>query len=609
MIRTGLRWKIVVFTALPLALLAAASLWSINRSISRQMDVSIRADLVRAAAVFEQMLAARGEELVVAGSTIVRDPKFFSVLTLPGGAGSEEARNTVAGVAQDFNTVTRQDLFEVLDDQGRLIATADPRDVPPPLPGRMLVQARAGQQLSGLIVRGGRAYQVSLSPAYVGGRVAGWLLLGARVGQPLAERLRDLTRSEVTFISQGRSGGSTLSEHGDLAALLGSLSGHRPPSAGSTGSPEVFEVRGGNQRYLTLSRPMPGAEAAAEQVFVLQRSFDSETAFLRIMQRRLVQFGFLALFGSLLTGFLIARSITRPIQQLVKAAEAMERGNYEFPIEWAGRDEVAYLAKRFAEMRQHLRNYVVRLEEVTRMKSDFLSVASHEIRTPISVIQGYQELLARNILGPLTEHQVEAVQAIGKSTVTLARIAEDATRMAQIDQQQLHLEKADHDVAELVQGAVRAATSAGLGRNVEVFTSVAPGTGTAWMDGGQMFEALGHLVRNAIRYTPDGGRVEVRARRDGDYVRFEVRDNGIGITPERRKEIFEKPLSARDAMQHHSSTTLEFNSAGLGLGLPIALGIARAHGGELTVESETGRGSVFTLIVPAGCDQVLEEAA
>lgn len=609
MIRAGLRWKIVAFTALPLALLAAVSLWSVNRSISRQVDVSIRADLVRASAVFEQMLGARSEELTVAGLTIVRDPKFFSVLTLPGGLGNEEVRNTVAGVAQDFNVVTRQDLFEVLDDRGRLIAAASPGEKSEPLPRSVLDRARAGQQVSALIVRRGLAYQVSLSPAYVGGRLAGWLLLGARVSQPLAERLRDLTRSEVTFVSRGHSGGSTLTERGDLAGLLSSLGNSRSRPGGGLANPAVLEVRGGSHRYLTLTRPMPGTGVSEGQFFVLQRSLDSETAFLRNMQRRLVQFGFLALFAALLAGFLIARSITRPIQQLVRAAEAMERGHYEFPIEWTGSDEVAYLSKRFAEMRQHLKNYVVRLEEVTRLKSDFLNVASHEIRTPISVIQGYQELLEQKILGPLTEPQAEAVRAIGKSTVTLARIAEDATRMAQIDQQQLQLEKADHDVAELLHGAVRAATSTAHNRKVEVLTSVSPQTGTAWMDGGQMFEALGHLVKNAIRFTPDGGRVEVRARRSGATILFEVRDTGIGIDPERQREIFEKPLAAHDTMQHHSSAALEFNSAGLGLGLPIALGIARAHGGELTVESEPGRGSVFTLVVPAGCDQALEEAA
>ena len=83
----------------------------------------------------------------------------------------------------------------------------------------------------------------------------------------------------------------------------------------------------------------------------------------------------------------------------------------------------------------------------------------------------------------------------------------------------------------------------------------------------------------------------------------------MGIALERQGEIFEKPLAAHDTMQHHSSTTLEFNSAGLGLGLPIALGIAEAHGGSLTVESQPGRGSVFTLVIPTGSDQVLEAAA
>ena len=606
MVRHSLRWKILLFTVLPLAALGTGTLWSVNRALSRQVNADIRADLTRAGAVFEQMLAARGEELAVAGRTIVRDPKFFSILTLPGGPRSEEVRNTVMGVAQDFNTITRQDLFDVLDQDGNVLAATEPATETGAIPPGLLKRALAGEVVSGIVVRSGSAYQVALAPALVGGRVAGCLLLGSRVGQGLAERLRQLTRSEVTFVSLGRSSGSTLAHPEDLAGLLARLA----PGANKGGVPsEVTEVRGRAERYLTLVRAIPGAPADEGQFYVLQRSLDAETLLLQSMKRSLAQLGFLALLAALLAGLAISRSITRPIQHLVRVAEEMERGNYEYPVEALGRDEVGYLGRRFADMRTHLKNYVVRLEEMTRLKSNFLSVASHELRTPITVIQGYQELLAARILGPLSDAQEEAIRAIGKSAVTLTKIAEDATRMAQIDQDKLAIERTHQDVSQLVRGAMRSALGAAQGRSVSVHCETSSDVGTACVDGNQLHEAICQLIKNAIRFTPDGGDVLIQTTRQVEEVRIEVRDTGVGIGFDRQREIFEKPLANHDALQHHSSNTLEFNSAGLGMGLSIARGIAEAHCGRIALESAPGQGSVFTLIVPDGMGAQLQEAA
>src|SRR5438552_18090650 len=156
------------------------------------------------------MLAARTEELVVAGQVLVQDPRFFSTLTLPGGGANEEFRNTVAGVARDFNSITRQDLFEVLDERGLVVASVGLDSRPGTLPGPLVRGALGGHPGAGIAVREGAPYQISVTPAFVGGHVAGALVLGARIGQPLAERLRQLTRSEVTFISGARTSGSTL---------------------------------------------------------------------------------------------------------------------------------------------------------------------------------------------------------------------------------------------------------------------------------------------------------------------------------------------------------------------------------------------------------------
>ena len=112
-------------------------------------------------------------------------------------------------------------------------------------------------------------------------------------------------------------------------------------------------------------------------------------------------------------------------------------------------------------------------------------------------------------------------------------------------------------------------------------------------------EALVNLIKNGLRFTPDGGHVEVRAVREGEELVISVRDTGIGIEPGRLIDLLERPFAARDANHHHSSRQLEFNSRGFGLGLPIARGIVEAHGGKLSVESSVGNGSTFTIRLPA----------
>ena len=329
--------------------------------------------------------------------------------------------------------------------------------------------------------------------------------------------------------------------------------------------------------------------------------------FLRETQVELLGLGVAAALLALLAGWWIAERITAPVQRLVRGAEEMERGNYDFPLPRPTGDEIGELSSRFEVMRRQQREYVHNLQEVARVKSEFISVASHELRTPISVIHGFQELMLDERLGPITPQQKLALEATDKSVITLLRIADDAMRMAQVEGDLLALQPADHDVRVLVEEAIATARALGTGRRVTVERTIAEGIESAHVDGPSLVQALVHLVSNGIRFTPDGGRVEVTVTREDPWLVLAVRDTGIGIEPRLQSHVFDRSFVMRDSLHHHSSSTLEFNSAGLGLGLPIARGIAEAHGGYLTVESAPGRGSTFTLMVPMSA--VVEHAA
>jgi len=607
--KSHLRWKILLFTALPLVALALGTIWVVDRNVSKQVHRNLEEDLRRATAVFEDMLGERAEQLRIASRVIVRDPRFFAVLTLPGSHVDEIYRNTVAGVARDFNAIAHADLLEVLDDHGRLVASAGKASTTGAERSALVKSALRGTASSGVLSAGRQHYQSTATPVIAGGRVVGVLVLGAGIGQELAAKLRDLTRSDVTFVSGGVLSGSTLASERDRSAILEFLT-HSGPVVPETAEPSgVIEIRGARDTYLTLVRSIPGSQPEEAQVYAIQRSLQVETQFLRRIQEGLAQLALAAVLAALIAGLLISERITTPVRRIVRAATEMGRGNYDFPLDVKSKDEIGFLAARFDEMRQHERAYVHSLEEVARLKSEFISVASHELRTPISIIRGYQELLADGSLGLLNEHQHKAVEAIGEGTSQLAKIADDATRIAQIEGERLVLSCADQEVPALLRNAVHSATAEARGRRVSVTLETDRSMPRMQLDGARFTEAVTNLVKNGIRFTPDGGRVEVRSSWRSGNLEIEVKDTGVGISPEEQGNIFEKGFVISDSLNHHSSNTLEFNSAGLGLGLSIARGIVEAHGGTIAVESVVGRGSVFTIRLRPECTAELAEAA
>jgi signal transduction histidine kinase len=597
-----LHWKILFATVLPLLALTAAVLWTVNGSITEQAERNVREDLIRAASIFEDMLGTRAEELAIAGQVIVQDPKFFSILTLPGSATDPQVRATAEGVAADFNDITRAELFVVFDATGRVVADAS----------RDRLGASASQDLpavpddahprSGILVDGGRHFQIAQIPVLAGPRRVGLLLLGASIGQDLAERLRTLTRSEVTFVSNGTVTGSTLEASSDRHALAAMLSTGRSSARDSKRGPseaEVFTFGGAASQYITVAGPIRGSAPGEGQLFAIQRSLAAETAFLSRMRTALLELGLLGAVLSIALGYVISRGITAPVRTLVRGAEEMERGNYDYPLHVRGHDEIGYLAVRFRDMRQRQRVYVKSLEEVARLKGDFIDVASHELRTPLSVLKGFLELLSAERLGPLTPHQKEATAAMEGGVSALTRIAEDAWRVSQIQSRRLVIETGAHDVGTILDEGVGRARVAARGRKVDIRMERPSAIPPLLIDGPRLAEAVAHLVSNGVRFTPDGGSVTASAVLEGSDLLIHVADTGQGIPEDRLEKLLERSFAFRDTLNHHSSSTLEYGSEGLGLGIPIARGVAEAHGGALTARSREGSGSTFTLRVPA----------
>jgi len=187
---------------------------------------------------------------------------------------------------------------------------------------------------------------------------------------------------------------------------------------------------------------------------------------------------------------------------------------------------------------------------------------------------------------------------VKKHVDRLTRLSQDLLNMSLIDGHGLKLALEPVAIAE-VAAEVEKETQAFVARRKQTLANRVPADlPPARADRAQVGTVLTNLVLNAIRFTPDGGRIEVAASpRGSDVVEVEVKDNGIGVDPAEHERIFERCTEVGD-YRHHTSGTFEFRSGGLGLGLAIAKGIVEAHGGRIGVESALGQGSRFWFTLP-----------
>ena len=596
--RYGLRWKILVLTVAAPAVLGPMALWFVDRGVSRHARDTIDDSLRSATLVCERVLEARSKALAASARVIAQEPRFLSTLGLPAGIDDVHFRATVLGVARDFNQIAKADLFEVLDRRGRLIASVG--DGAAGKSGRLalVVAAKGGQPATGVIRGDGSViYQAVVHPISMTGKRVGYLILGARLDDAVAAEIKTLTGGEVSFLAGDAVAGSTLPLGDARSALPEAMRSQIDPGVANS-PPAIAAVEMASETFLTLVQPVPSASGGGRMFYVVQRSLADETAFLAEIQTVLIKLGAAIILVVAILGLFVSHEITRPTLALMRAAEEMERGNYDYPLDVARKDEIGYLAARFHEMREQQHIYVNSLEEAARVKSEFLNVASHELRTPVSIIKAYTELLAGGSLGPVDRKQQRIFRVIDKQLDGVERIIEDATWVSQIAGERAILSLEECDVREMVEEAIGAAISDAKGRKHQLEIEIESGLDPVRLDGDRIIQAVAHLVRNAIRFTPDGGSIRVQARRQDESLEISVADSGIGIADDKRPHLFERSFMLRDSLQHHSSRTLEFNSAGLGLGLPLARGIVEAHGGTIRVESHLGQGSTFTLRLP-----------
>lgn len=256
---------------------------------------------------------------------------------------------------------------------------------------------------------------------------------------------------------------------------------------------------------------------------------------------------------------------------------------------------------RLIETQLKLNQGQTRIERLEKSKSDFIAVAAHELRTPLTLIQGYASLLADDIPADLAPRVQVLLGGLSNATQRLHEIIEDMVDVSLIDNDMLDLHYEVTDLRWLLSQAFTEAQQHLDGRQLTLKFEVAEALETQ-ADATRLHQVFQNIFSNAVKFTPDGGVIVVRARELPGFIEVTVADTGIGIAPENQERIFQRFVPVGDVTQHFTSKT-KFMGGGVGLGLPIARGIAEGHGGALWVESPghdeaACPGSTFHIVLP-----------
>jgi signal transduction histidine kinase len=287
-----------------------------------------------------------------------------------------------------------------------------------------------------------------------------------------------------------------------------------------------------------------------------------------------------------LIGLVVGRGLTAPLRNLSSAASQMNGSDLSARVPAHGQDEIGQLAGQFNQMAGRLETSFADLAAERDALRRFIADASHELRTPITALKTFNELLQS---GAVDEPSARA-EFLAESQVQINRlewITHNLLDLSRLDAGLIHLDVADHTVGELMETATAAFKNLAQEKGVALAIHQPLPQLTLCCDRARIESALYNLLDNAIKFTPAGGHVEIGAEQAGKSVRLWVRDDGLGINPSDQPHIFERFYRGQAG-----------GAEGSGLGLAIVQSVVQAHGGQVSVESQPGEGSQFLIDLP-----------
>ena len=354
-----------------------------------------------------------------------------------------------------------------------------------------------------------------------------------------------------------------------------------PAAALTSNGPYRFQFRppGRTRSYLAVSQPLRlerdgptlGAIVVAKAQDVVRDQW------LPLVARLAAAFAIGGLLAWLL-GLWLSRRISGPVEALAKASDEIAHGNYAVHVPVGpGGNEISHLSERFNEM-------AARLAATEERERQFLMSVSHELRTPLTAIKGHVDALRDGLIDD-PELVGASLEVVASEATRLERLVGDVLDLAKLRAHRFTVQTEEVDMGRLIVHAYGSFGDEARRREIEYELQGSETAPTIITDGDRVLQVITNLLKNAFRWTPDGGSIDVVLESSNGTVRVDVVDTGPGISPEDAQRIF-SPFVSRDTQ-------------GTGLGLPIARELAGALGGRVELETDPGEGSRFRLVLPA----------
>jgi len=284
------------------------------------------------------------------------------------------------------------------------------------------------------------------------------------------------------------------------------------------------------------------------------------------------------------------RKSLSPLETLTKAISRIKEGVYGEKITYSAKDEIGELADTFNAMSLTIQRKEEEAKKVEIAKDEFLAMVTHELKTPLVPIQGYSDILLGEHLGPLNTTQKERLKIISSSATTLLQLISDLLDAQKLELGQLRIKKEKNNLKETIEKTILGMHPQAIADDISL-TFTQKKDVYAFYDDDRLKQVLTNLIKNSLKATsPKTGKVEVRLEEKNNEVVVSVIDNGRGIPPDAKAQIFKKFYQA--------DTTSTREKGGSGLGLSICKGIVEAHGGTIWMESEISKGTTFSFTIP-----------
>jgi signal transduction histidine kinase len=568
-----LRTKFLLSMVVVSAALTFTTLLLVRRTVQQEVRLGIQRDLQNSVSAFHNFQKQREVTLERSAALLADLPNVRALMTTHDPA-------TIQDASRDLWQLAGSDLLLLADSSGKVMALqAAPQEI----------TVREGQDFFPLVVSReetrhwwyveGHLYEVFLQDIYFGPasghQVLGYLLLGYEIDDRVARDLSRVAASEVAF----RYGDSIVRSTLKPAQESELLRVATRTAAG--GPPQGDQIRLGQERFLATAVDLPTPGTPALNLWVL-KSFDQATAFLSSLNELLLALGLTAVLAGTLLVFLISHTFTRPLENLVAGVRALEQGDYAYPLQVRGGDEVAEVTGTFDRMRKNLQKTQRELLDAERLATigRMASSISHDLRHSLAAVMANAEFLCESNLTPGQREDLYA-----EIRIAVAQMTDLIDSLLEFSRTRESLHPSYGDIRSALDRAVQGVKAHPEFQRIRIRIS-GEGSTEGWFDFKKLERAFLNLLLNACEVVPAGsGKIDIELRRKGESLEIRIEDNGPGIADAVRDRLFEPFVS-------HGKEN------GTGMGLTVVQKILQDHGGDVAVEQTSASGTTFRINIP-----------